>query len=95
MAEGTYPRTAAFEANIDRYDRWYEEHRRAYRAELDAVRRLLPAAGSGLEIGVGTGRFAAPLGVGVGLDPSLGNAALRAPPRRFDGLRRRRGAAVC
>ncbi len=71
MAEGTHPRTAAFEANIERYDRWYEEHQPAYRAELDAVRRLLPAAGSGLEIGVGTGRFAAPLGVGVGLDPSL------------------------
>ena len=35
-----------------------------------AVRALLPVQGLGLEIGVGTGRFAAPLGISVGLDPS-------------------------
>jgi ubiquinone/menaquinone biosynthesis C-methylase UbiE len=37
---------------------------------LLAVRALLPWQGLGLEIGVGTGRFAAPLGISVGLDPS-------------------------
>ena len=35
-----------------------------------AIRALLPWQGVGLEIGVGTGRFAAPLGVEVGVDPS-------------------------
>jgi SAM-dependent methyltransferase len=39
-------------------------------------RPALPASGSGLEIGVGTGRFAAPLGVRAGIDPSPAMAAI-------------------
>lgn len=42
----------------------------AYESELDAFRALLPKSGKGLEIGVGTGRFAAPLGLRFGLDPA-------------------------
>jgi SAM-dependent methyltransferase len=34
------------------------------------VRTLLPWQGRGLEVGVGTGRFAAPLGVEFGIDPA-------------------------
>jgi SAM-dependent methyltransferase len=37
---------------------------------LLAVRALLPWSGRGLEIGVGTGRFAGPLGVALGVDPA-------------------------
>jgi SAM-dependent methyltransferase len=36
----------------------------------------LPVGGSGLEIGVGTGRFAAPLGIRVGVDPSPAMASM-------------------
>jgi SAM-dependent methyltransferase len=53
-----------------RYDDWFERHRAAYLSELLAVRALLPWSGRGLEIGVGTGRFAAPLGVEFGIDPA-------------------------
>lgn len=35
-----------------------------------ALRPFVPLQGRGLEIGVGSGRFAAPLGVQVGIDPS-------------------------
>jgi SAM-dependent methyltransferase len=42
----------------------------AYQSELLAVRALLPWSGRGLEIGVGTGRFAGPLGVEFGIDPA-------------------------
>ncbi len=34
------------------------------------MKELLPPSGSGLEIGVGSGRFAAPLGVQHGVEPS-------------------------
>jgi SAM-dependent methyltransferase len=54
-----------------RYDRWFDRHRAAYVSELLAVRALLPWKGRGLEIGVGTGRFAGPLGVACGVDPAL------------------------
>jgi SAM-dependent methyltransferase len=53
-----------------RYDGWFERHDAAYISEILAVRALLPWEGKGLEIGVGTGRFAAPLGIKAGLDPS-------------------------
>ena len=63
-------RTASFEANTERYEQWFERHDAAYRSELAALRLIAPASRLELEIGVGTGRFAEPLGVAVGLDPS-------------------------
>jgi SAM-dependent methyltransferase len=39
-------------------------------SELLAVRALLPLDGQGLEVGVGTGRFAGPLGIKFGIDPA-------------------------
>jgi len=60
-----------FDERADEYDRWYDEHEALYRAELQAVRAELPPSGPGLEIGVGTGRFAAPLGAGFGIYLSL------------------------
>ncbi|HBH35879.1 MAG TPA: SAM-dependent methyltransferase [Gammaproteobacteria bacterium] len=64
------PRTAPFEVHHRRYDDWFVRHATAYQSELLAVRALLPWRGLGLAIGVGTGRFAAPLGVQVGIDPA-------------------------
>lgn len=61
---------APFEAHHERYEQWFEAHLAAYVSELLALRPFVPLEGHGLEIGVGTGRFAGPLGVPVGLDPS-------------------------
>jgi len=47
-----------------------------YLSELEAVRSMLPVDGTGIEIGVGTGRFAAPLGIKLGLEPSKSMASL-------------------
>ncbi len=58
----------AFEKIAERYDKWYEENRDIYLAELSCLESLLRKDGPCLEIGVGTGRFAGPLGVEVGLD---------------------------
>ena len=63
-------RRGPFTGHHRRYDRWFERHSAAYLSELLAVRALLPWTGRGLEIGVGTGRFAQPLGVQFGIDPS-------------------------
>lgn len=65
-----------FESAVEEYDAWFDRHPDLYRAELSAVRSLLPTTGNGLEIGVGTGRFAAPLGIAVGVEPSRAMAAL-------------------
>ncbi|WP_322520891.1 class I SAM-dependent methyltransferase [Guyparkeria halophila] len=63
-------RDAAFEAHHRRYEDWFERHEAAYVSELLALRAFVPREGDGLEIGVGSGRFAGPLGVQVGVDPS-------------------------
>jgi SAM-dependent methyltransferase len=69
-------KTAPFEDHADAYEHWFDEHPAIYAAELEAVRRLLPPPGfDGLEVGVGSGRFAAPLGIGNGVEPSPRMAA--------------------
>ena len=74
-------RSAPFEAHSGRYDEWFLRNDAAYQSELLAVRAVLPRKGLGLEIGVGTGRFAAPLGLQVGLDPA---AAMLSRARQRD-----------
>lgn len=64
------PKILAFQKYATRYEKWFEENYRVYEAEIKAVRSLLPVGQYGMEIGVGTGRFAAPLGVKLGVDPS-------------------------
>jgi len=63
-------RVSPFVHHHRHYDEWFHRHRGAYLSELLAVRALLPWNGRGLEIGVGTARFAAPLGVEFGIDPT-------------------------
>ena len=63
-------RSAPFIFHHKRYDLWFERHSAAWQSELLAVRALLPWQGLGLSIGVGSGRFAAPLGVQIGIDPA-------------------------
>ena len=59
-----------FDRYCKEYDAWYDRYKYVYLSELAAIRKVLPDDGRGLEIGVGTGRFAAPLGITVGIDPA-------------------------
>lgn len=63
-------RIGPFEGHPTEYEEWFEKNHFAYYSELQAVREQLPKSGEGLEIGVGTGRFAAPLRVEFGVEPS-------------------------
>jgi hypothetical protein len=65
------PKTEPFDQYSDRYDAWFEKNSAVYRAELEAIRRMLPPRESkGLEVGVGSGKFAVPLGISIGVEPS-------------------------
>ena len=59
-----------FENYSKKYDEWFDKNRFIYESELQAVKELLPISKNGIEVGVGSGRFAAPLGIKLGLDPS-------------------------
>ena len=62
-------KTGAFDTQVGRYEGWFEKNNLAYESQVEAVRSVLPP-GSGIEVGVGTGRFAEPLGIKLGVDPS-------------------------
>lgn len=69
-------KSSPFDHYVREYEQWFAAHHWVYQAELQAVRALLPSSENCLEIGVGTGRFAAPLGIRVGVEPSRPMAAL-------------------
>lgn len=74
-----------FDELAHEYDHWFEENKLILQAETAALRTLIPSTGTGLEVGVGTGRFAASLGVNIGVDPA----------RRALQIARNRGVPVC
>ena len=63
-------KTLPFDRHSGRYESWFAANENAYHAELRAVRELLPPERPGVEIGVGSGRFALPLGITDGVEPS-------------------------
>jgi SAM-dependent methyltransferase len=69
-------RTAPFDEHAVAYDEWYEHNRLAYQSELAALRALMPEHSRAVEVGVGTGRFAGPLGIRLGIEPSGAMARL-------------------
>jgi len=79
------PRISPFEKYAEQYESWFEKNRWVYEAELRAVKAMMPTVvGRGLEIGVGTGRFAEPLGIKNGVEPS----------KRMGDIARNRGIQV-
>jgi ubiquinone/menaquinone biosynthesis C-methylase UbiE len=64
-------KTEPFEKYSDKYDEWFERNQDAYQLELEAIRQVMPPPpAKGLEVGVGSGKFAVPLGIGIGIEPS-------------------------
>ncbi len=61
----------AFSRNIQRYELWYEKHKKLYESELNLIYSMGNFRGKSLEVGVGTGRFAHRLRIKFGIDPSI------------------------
>lgn len=79
------PVVTVFEEHASEYNQWFDAHEPVYQAELAALRKFVPSTGMGIEVGVGTGRFAVPLGIRFGIDPS----------RRMLEIARQHGLRVC
>jgi len=85
MPSGVFDRLAG------KYDAWFDtpRGRAIFRAEVECLERLLPARRAGwVEVGVGSGRFAAALGIREGVDPS--EAMLRLAAARGIATRKAR-----
>ncbi len=52
------------------YDGWFDANSLVYQSEVLALRRFVPECSKGLKVGVGTGRFAVPFGIHIGVEPA-------------------------
>lgn len=62
-------KASAFDSNALDYDDWFEKHPLLFQSEYKAISKAIPVNGIGVEIGVGTGRFAELLKIPVGVEP--------------------------
>lgn len=65
--------TEIFNKNVEKYEKWYDDYPEVYQSELAALKEQflkLPENIRGIEIGLGTGRFAQPLGIKEGIEPA-------------------------
>ncbi len=74
------PRTEPFDKYLDEYELWFRENQFVYESELEAVRHFIPQGKKGIEIGIGSGRFALPFNIKEGIEPS---ASMRAYSIQF------------
>ena len=61
---------SVFEIFTDKYEKWFDRYKAVYESELNMLKVLTPKFERALEIGVGSGRFAVPLGIKEGIEPS-------------------------
>lgn len=64
------PKIDSFEKYWKAYDAWFERNYSLYKNEVQTLKNLVGNTQNGLEIGVGTGRFALDIGITIGLEPS-------------------------
>ncbi len=64
------PGVNIFDLQSDQYEAWFKKNSFVYQSELLAIKALMPRQGRAIEIGVGSGLFAGPLGIKMGIDPS-------------------------
>ena len=80
-------RTEPFDKYLNDYEEWFKEHKYVYESELEAVRHFIPKGKKGIEIGIGTGRFAIPFNIREGVEPSgsMRDYSLRLGLTVYDG----------
>ncbi len=65
------PKMRPFDENYQQYEKWFDRNKYAYQSELEVIKHVMPEDGNGIEIGIGSGLFAEPLDIEIGIDPSV------------------------
>ena len=80
-------RTEPFDKYLNDYEEWFKENKYVYESELEAIRNFIPKGKKGIEIGIGTGRFAIPFNIREGVEPSgsMRDYSLRLGLTVYDG----------
>ena len=64
------PKTKPFDEHYKEYEKWFKLNKNAYLSELKAIQDFIPLYKKGMEVGIGSGLFALPLGIKDGVEPS-------------------------
>ncbi len=64
-------KTKPFDEHLIDYEQWFIDNHFVFQSELTALNKVIPKTGEGVEIGIGSGIFALPLGIKNGIDPSF------------------------
>lgn len=61
-----------FDDHVEEYEEWFSRYPFIFQSEIEAIREMLPEGDklSGIEIGVGTGRYSQALQIKEGIEPS-------------------------
>ncbi len=64
--------TNIFNDHVAEYEAWFDQYPEVFRSEMEAVREMLPEGDKllGIEIGLGTGRYAQALQIKEGIEPA-------------------------
>ena len=68
-----------FNKNVNDYEAWYKKYDKVYHSELKAIGEHFNRLGeqlSGIEVGLGTGKFSISFGIKEGIEPSSEMAAM-------------------
>lgn len=62
-----------FDEHVVEYESWFDTYPYAFQSEVEALREMLPEGDklTGIEVGLGTGRFSKALGIKEGVEPSV------------------------
>jgi ubiquinone/menaquinone biosynthesis C-methylase UbiE len=63
-------KTQAFDQFYDEYEHWFSINEYVFQSELKALKKALTVKENAIEVGMGSGIFAAPLGIKEGVEPS-------------------------
>ena len=64
------PETKPFDNHVEEYEKWFVDNHFVFQSELNAIKKVIPSNKNGIEIGIGSGIFAKPLGIKTGIEPS-------------------------
>ena len=64
------PKTKPFDDYLNEYEEWFVQNSAVYYSELKAIRDISVVPENAVEIGIGSGLFAEPLGIKTGIEPS-------------------------
>ena len=78
-------KTLPFNNHVAEYEEWYKKYPYVFKSEVAAIKVLMPKGENihGIEVGLGTGRFAKALGIKEGIEPSVNMRAVAEKKKIF------------